>query len=199
MEKFFTWPVSVTRKWQITARPLGNFISWQHCCFNWDNPVATTTCSSQSHHDKHELYESDNAHDPDSEEERAESERHRSLGNLDEQDYQLIMSPHGWLDDKIIHSAQVLLQEITPLIEGFQQPTLGPVWDFSVVSGKFVQILHTGQNHWVCVSSVWCIAGRLTLFGSLYYDIISQEVEDQVRNLLAHNFQKLCTLPTANK
>ena len=73
------------------------------------------------------MYESDNAHDPDSEEERAESERHRSLGNLDEQDYQLIMSPHGWLDDKIIHSAQVLLQEITPLIEGFQQPTLGPV------------------------------------------------------------------------
>jgi len=28
-----------------------------------ENPVATTTCSSQSHDDKPELYESDNLHD----------------------------------------------------------------------------------------------------------------------------------------
>ena len=50
-----------------------------------------------------------------------ESERYRSLRNLDVQDYQLIMSPHGWLDSAIIHSAQVLLQKINPLIEGFQR------------------------------------------------------------------------------
>ena len=109
---------------------------------------------------KTELYESDNAHDSDSDEKSAddievtmvttcESERHRSLRNLDKQDYQLIISPHGWLDGAIIHSAQVLLQEINPLIEGFQRPTLGPMRNFSGVSGKFVQLLHTGQNHWV--------------------------------------------------
>ena len=84
-----------------------------------ENPVATTTCSSQSHDVKPELYESNNAHDSDSEEESAddievtmvttcESERNCSLRNLDEQDYQLIMSPHGWLDGAITHSAQVL-------------------------------------------------------------------------------------------
>ena len=83
-----------------------------------------------------------------------ESERHRSLRNLDTQDYQLIMSPHGWLDSAIIHGAQVLLQTINLLIEGFQHPTLGPVQDFSVVSGEFVQLLHTGQDHWVSVSSL---------------------------------------------
>lgn len=82
-----------------------------------------------------------------------ESERHRSLRNLDVQDYQLIMSPHGWLDGAIIHSAQVRLQKINPLIEGFQRPTLGPVRNFSVVSDEFVQLLHTGQDHWVCVIS----------------------------------------------
>lgn len=70
------------------------------------------------------------AQDSDSEGERAddieitmvttcESERYRSLRNLDVQDYQLIMSPHGWLDSAIIHSARVLLQKINPLIEGF--------------------------------------------------------------------------------
>ena len=47
-------------------------------------------------------------------------------------------------------SAQVLLQEINPLIEGFQRPTLGPVRNFSIVSGEFMQLFHTGQNHWVC-------------------------------------------------
>ena len=83
------------------------------------------------------------------------------------------------------------MQEINPLIEGFQRPTLGPVRNFSVFSGEFVQILHTGQTHWVCVSSVGCIPGTVTLFDSLYHDKISQEVEDHVRNLLAHNFQKL--------
>lgn len=70
-----------------------------------DNPVATTTCSSsQSHDGKPESYEFDNPHDSDSEEESAddievtmvttcESERHRSVRNLNEQDYQLILSP----------------------------------------------------------------------------------------------------------
>ena len=124
-----------------------------------------------------------------------ESERYRSLRNLDVQDYQLIMSPHGWLDSAIIHSAQVLLQKINPLIEGFQRPTLGPVRNFSVVSGEFVQLLHTGQDHWVCISSVGCPPGTVKLFDSLYHDIISQEVEDQVKYLLADSFQKLQYAP----
>ena len=102
------------------------------------------------------------------------------------------MSPHGWLDGAIIHSAQVLLQKINPLIEGFQRPTLGPVRNFNVVSGEFVQLLHTGHNHWVCVSSIGCLPGTVRLFDSLYHDIISQEVEDQVKDLvLADSFQKL--------
>ena len=83
------------------------------------------------------------------------------------------------------------MQQINPLIEGFQRPTLGPVRNFGIVSGEFVQLLHTGHNHWVCVSSVGCPPGTVNLFDSLYHDIISQEVEDQVKDLLADSFQKL--------
>ena len=132
-----------------------------------ETPVSTTTCSSQSHDSEPEFIELDmyNAQDSDTKGESAddievtmvttcESERHHSLRNLDTQDYQLIMSPHGWLDSAIIHGAQVLLQTINLLIEGFQHPTLGPVQDFSVVSGEFVQFLHTGQDNWVSVSSL---------------------------------------------
>lgn len=41
------------------------------------------------------------------------------------------------------------------------------------------------------VSSVGCLPVTVRLFDSLYHDIISQEVEDQVRDLLAHSSQKL--------
>ncbi|KAL9977684.1 hypothetical protein ACROYT_G015116 [Oculina patagonica] len=37
---------------------------------------------------------------------------HHSLRNLDEQDYQLIMSPHGWLDGATIHSTQLVMKDM---------------------------------------------------------------------------------------
>ena len=64
-------------------------------------------------------------------------ERHASLKN----DYKLIKAPNGWLDCSVIQSAQVLLQKINPLIEGFQRPTLRPVRNFTIVSSEFVQII----------------------------------------------------------
>ena len=63
--------------------------------------------------------------------------------------------------------------------------------NFSVVSGECVQLLHTGKDHWVCISSVGCPPGTVKLFDSLYCDIISQEVKNQVKDLLAESFQKL--------
>ena len=47
-----------------------------------------------------------------------------------------------------------------------QCPTLGPVQNFCVVCGEFLQLLHTGQNHWICVSSIGCLPGTdfLTVF-----------------------------------
>lgn len=79
-----------------------------------DNPVATTcsstTCSSsQCYGGKPELYEFDNAHDSDSEEESAgdievtmvktcESEGHCSLRKLNEQEYKLFLNFYCFLN-----------------------------------------------------------------------------------------------------
>ena len=68
----------------------------------------------------------------------------------------IILNPTGWLTSDIVHKAQVLLHEENQSIEGFQRPTLGPVRNFDVVSGEFIQILHTGSAHWVCVSNIGC-------------------------------------------
>ena len=82
----------------------------------------TTACPSSSHDDQSETNELVSVNDSDIEEESddvevttCECERHASLKNLDQQDYQQINAPNGWLDCSIIQGAQVLLQKINPL------------------------------------------------------------------------------------
>ena len=73
-----------------------------------------------------------------------------SLGTLTNKEFAIIESSTVWLDCVIIHQAQVLLKQLNPNIEGFQPTTLGPVRNFDVIGGEFIQILHTSGNHWVC-------------------------------------------------
>mgnify|MGYP000008269787 FL=1 len=116
---------------------------------------------------------------------QGETEKTSALANLTDYHFDLIINPTGWLDCDIIQQAHVLLQLENPAIAGFQRPTLGPVRNFDVVSGELVQILHTGNNHWVCVSSIGCVPGYVNLFDSLYHDsVLSQEVEEQTNDFL---------------
>ena len=81
----------------------------------------TAACPSSSHDDQSEANELVSVNDSDIEEESGdvevtmvttcESERHASLKNLDEQDYQLINAPNSWLDCSIIQSAQVIYRK----------------------------------------------------------------------------------------
>ena len=118
------------------------------------------------------------------------------LANLTQDDFEIILDPNGWLHSSIIQKAQVLLKKVNPLVEGFQKPTLGPVRNFDVVSGEFVQILHTGRDHWVCISSIGCLAGQVNLYDSLYNDVILQEVVDQAKDLVARDLISLNYVPT---
>ena len=91
--------------------------------------------------------------------------------------------------------AQVLLHEAKPSIDGLQRPTLGPARNFDVVSAEFIQILHTGNDHWVCISSIGCVPGYVNLYDSLFHDIISEEVEDQTSDLLGGSLVGLNVVP----
>lgn len=76
------------------------------------------------------------------------------------------------------------------------QLTLGPVRNFNQVIGEFIQILHTGNAHWVCVSSVGCEDGTVNLYDSLYHNIILNEVQEQVLNLVGRsNFTSIQVVP----
>ena len=106
------------------------------------------------------------------------------LANLTSTDFDIINDPNGWLDCSIIQQAQVLLQQHNPLIDGLQRPTLGRVRNFDIASGEFLQILHTGTDHWLCISSIGCSPGVVHLFDSFYNDVILTEVEEQTQDLL---------------
>ena len=69
-------------------------------------------------------------------------------------------------------SSTALFKKINASIEGFQRPTLGLCRNFDVVGGEFVQLLHTGGNHWVCLSSIGCTKGYVNLYDSLFHDVI---------------------------
>ena len=126
---------------------------------------------------------------------KGEIDKQSSLANLTDSDYQTILNPIGWLNCDIIQEAQALLHEVNPSIKGFQRPTLGPVRNFDVVTSEFVQLLHTGSDHWVCISSIGCVPGDVNLYDSLYHDAISQEVEEQADDLLGGSLFALNYVP----
>ncbi|PFX34419.1 Inhibitor of growth protein 2 [Stylophora pistillata] len=83
-----------------------------------------------------------------------------ALATLTQDHFDLICNPHGWLDCDIIQQAHILLHNENLNIEGFQRPTFGPVRNFDIVSGEFVQILHTGNSHWENV----CALAKRSIF-----------------------------------
>lgn len=71
-----------------------------------------------------------------------------------------LLHPHHWLSCDEIDFASYLLANEYPHIDGFQSTLLFSVLHNGGVvgtpSGQFVQILHTGGNHWVTASNLFC-------------------------------------------
>ena len=80
----------------------------------------------------------------------------------------LVISPKGWLTDRIISTAEILLLQFHPNVAGLQPPVLQKVYAFQVHSGEFVQVVHVRNNHWCVVSTVGCESGVVHVYDSLY-------------------------------
>ena len=66
---------------------------------------------------------------------------------------QILLDPVGWMSDKIIDAAQVLLKQQFPHIQSLQDVVLGLTMSFHIQTGEFLQIIHC-NNHWFTISSV---------------------------------------------
>ena len=129
-----------------------------------------------------------------------QAEKTAPLAQLTDEHFELVHSPDGWLDYNIVHQVHVYICEINPSIRGFQRPTLGPCKNFDVVTGEFIQILHTGNYHWVCVSSIGCLPGIINLYDNLYHNVFKDEIEEQVKDLVAEDdFRGITVVPVQQR
>ena len=68
-------------------------------------------------------------------------------------------------------------------IVGLQCTLLGQRLAFQVQPSESVQILHTGEAHWICISTIGCEDGQVNILDSLYTALPSKATE-QVAALL---------------
>ena len=83
-----------------------------------------------------------------------------------------IIRKNAMLTDHQIQMAQELLHRQFPYFEGLLSPTIGKAKQFPVMRNNFIQVLHTGGIHWVCVSNIGCSHNnQVKLYDSLYSGI----------------------------
>ena len=117
-------------------------------------------------------------------------------GNLNDRQFKLILSPTGLFNDDIILDVHLNLKKNDPTMQGLHNPILGPVHLLTKVINPFMQILHTGGYHWVCISSLGCSNGIVNFYDNLYYNVITKEVEEPGINLVgSHSFSGLNVVP----
>ncbi len=89
------------------------------------------------------------------------------LYSLTHGDREVVASRTGWLNDKVIAAAQMIMLQHFPSIAGLQPPVLQRVFAFHVHRGAFVQIINVSNNHWCVVSTVGCDSGVVNVYDSL--------------------------------
>ena len=110
----------------------------------------------------------------------------RKLRRLGTQDIAIIKNGKI-LTDNAINIAQNILHNQYPLIAGLEDTVLGTCFNFSIVRGEFVQVLHDGALHWVCVSNVGCKEdGCVNVYDSLNKGKITLHMKKQVASMLFH-------------
>lgn len=76
-----------------------------------------------------------------------------------------IIEDGDWLSDNIIFAAEQLLRQQYPQISGLQDPSLQMIQLLPVMGTKeFIQILHSGSNHWITISTVGCTSATVNVY-----------------------------------
>ena len=69
--------------------------------------------------------------------------------------WQILATPHRWLDDTIIDTGQQLLRRQFGKI-GLQSVVLLHCLAVDIQKGEFVQVLNRGDYHWFTISTIGC-------------------------------------------
>ena len=83
----------------------------------------------------------------------------------------ILENKDSWLNDRIINAAQNLLK-IRYNTPGLQNTLLTTIQQIEVVGGEeFVQVVHSGGNHWVTISTIGCSYLTVSIYDSIYCTI----------------------------
>ena len=82
-----------------------------------------------------------------------------------------------WLTDSIINATQNLLKKKYATISGLQNTLLGQTLGFKIMKEEFVQVLHTGGNHWITVATIGCPPSSIRVYDSLNTELPFQTKE----------------------
>ena len=97
-------------------------------------------------------------------------------------DRDTLLNPVGWLTDSIVDAAQTLLKDSSP-VPGLESVALGLTMSFTVQPGEFIQILNTGNGHWVTVSTVGVPHPVVQVYDSIY-SAASTSLEAQISSMI---------------
>ena len=111
------------------------------------------------------------------------------FGPMKEKDYHVITG-NGVLTDEHIMMAENILHSQFPVIDGFLSTALGKVNQFPPMQSEFIQILHSGNFHWVCVSNIGKKKANVNLYDSLYHTV-KIDVKKQIASLLLSPERKI--------
>jgi len=86
---------------------------------------------------------------------------------LSPSDRDILFNSTAWLTDSIFDAAQKLLKKACP-VSGLQSVSCGLTMTYDVQPGEFIQVLNTGQGHWVTISTIGTSHPTVRIYDSLY-------------------------------
>ena len=98
----------------------------------------------------------------------------------------ILESNHSWLNDNIINATQCLLKSKygTP---GLQNTLLTTAHQGCVVGGEeFVQVLNSGGNHWLAISTIGCPYSTVNIYDSMCCTIPDSTQKQICALLMSH-------------
>ena len=83
-------------------------------------------------------------------------------------------------NDNIIYFFQLQIGSQCKVEHVLEDPQRGRVRKFLECTSEFVQILHDGERHWVCIFVYGCQPGKVEVMDTFYGGAVSNEVKKQI-------------------
>ena len=80
----------------------------------------------------------------------------------------MLTSSTMWIDDEIVWATQNLLKKQFSGVGGLQPPALAQQCAMEPQTGKFIQVLNTGQSHWLTISNMKCPQSVIQVYDSMH-------------------------------